>query len=219
MNMSFETSGSASQTEKFVYQDASFVSADSTDRHAGPQLAGRGATSPHISEEELSRLLAESRAEGFREGQEHTRAALEQQLKQERQKVANAVAEAQQQRLEYYAKVETELVHLALAIAAKILHREAQVDRLLVTGLVKVALEQLQQSTKVVVRVRPENGSAWRHVFADNPKVQIEEDASLESQACIVQTELGTADMGLDAQLKEIEQGLFDLLAQRPDAR
>ena len=34
------------------------------------------------------------------------------------------------------------MVHLSLAIAAKILHREAQVDRMLVAALVKVALEK-----------------------------------------------------------------------------
>jgi hypothetical protein len=28
---------------------------------------------------------------------------------------------------------------------------------------------------------------------------------------------LGTTELGLDAQLKEVEQGFFDLLAQRPD--
>ena len=40
---------------------------------------------------------------------------------------------------------------------------------------------------------------------------------SVEAHNCILETELGTTELGLEAQLKEIEQGFFDLLAQRPD--
>jgi flagellar biosynthesis/type III secretory pathway protein FliH len=34
-----------------------------------------------------------------------------------------------------------------------------------------------------------------------------------------LETELGITDLSLETQLKEIEQGLFDLLAQRPGAK
>jgi len=41
-------------------------------------------------------------------------------------------------------------------------------------------------------------------------------DASLEPGRCLLETELGSTDLTLETQLKEIEQGFFDLLAQRP---
>ena len=41
-------------------------------------------------------------------------------------------------------------------------------------------------------------------------------DATLEPNRCQLETELGVTDLSLETQLKEIEQGLFDLLAQRP---
>jgi len=44
-------------------------------------------------------------------------------------------------------------------------------------------------------------------------------DAALEQNQCQLETELGVTDISLDTQLKEIEQGLFDLLAQRPASR
>ena len=47
--------------------------------------------------------------------------------------------------------------------------------------------------------------------------VEVKADPSVEAHNCILETELGTTQLGLDAQLKEIEQGFFDLLAQRPD--
>ncbi len=49
--------------------------------------------------------------------------------------------------------------------------------------------------------------------------VAVEEDASLSDQDCILGTELGSANFGLDTQLKEVEQGFFDLLALRPISR
>jgi hypothetical protein len=35
----------------------------------------------------------------------------------------------------------------------------------------------------------------------------------------VLETELGDAHFGLDRQLKEVEQGFFDLLALRPASR
>ncbi|MGB8010561.1 MAG: FliH/SctL family protein [Terriglobales bacterium] len=169
------------------------------------------------SQEETSRLVHEARAEGLAQGLQQAAARYEEDLAQERKRVTDSILEFQRQRAEYYSKVEIELVHLALAVVAKILHRESQIDRMVVAGLVKVMLERLQQNTKVVVRVRPEDAKDWTHYFRDNANLQIVADATLEPKACLLETELGVANMALDAQLKEVEQGFFDLLAQRPD--
>jgi len=226
MNTSYENTADLpqpDQVEAFVYQDTSggahgeAMEAPGTD--AGGQKPGARDDVPRISEEELARLISEARAGGIHEGEQRTRASFEEQLAQERERISTAVAAFQRERDEYYAKIEVELIHMALAIAAKILHRESQVDRMLVAGLVKVMLEKLQQNTKVIVRVRPEEASGWRHYFVEDPNLQVVEDHSLQPRDCVVETELGTADMGLDAQLKEIEHGFFDLLAQRPGPR
>jgi flagellar assembly protein FliH len=166
---------------------------------------------PRISQEELSRLVSEARAEGFREGEGHARTTFEKELANLRAQVANQISAFQQQCSQYFSKVEVELVHFALAIAARILHREAQV-----AGLVKVTIDKLQQGTKVVLKVRPEEASKWRHHFQENQNLQVIEDSTVDPGGCFLETELGTADMGLDAQLKEVEKGFFDLLAQRP---
>jgi flagellar assembly protein FliH len=174
---------------------------------------------PRISQEEISRLIAQAHAEGLALGESQAAARFEEELARERKNLTDLIVEFQQQRKDYYSKVELELVHLALAIAAKILHREAQVDRMVVAGLVKVMIERLQQKTNIVVRVRPEDAEAWRHSFHNQASVQIVEDLTLQPKGCLLETELGVADMGLEAQLKEVEQGFFDLLAQRPEPK
>jgi len=176
-------------------------------------------TPAYLSPQEVSHLVAEAHAQGLTQGIRQVTARFEEELAQERKRVADLVTGFQQQRSDYYAKVELDLVQLALAIAAKILHRESQVDPMVVAGLVKVMLERLQQKTTIVMRIRPEDAKSWRQYFHDYSNLQIVEDTSLAPKACFLETEVGVADMALESQLKEVEQGFFDLLARRPELR
>ncbi len=222
--MSYSGTGTAparETVEEFVYQTPGSGGASDAGNPSAALGYGTGQADnlPRISEQELSRLLSEARADGFREGEKQARKAFEESLAEQRKLVSDALFAFQQERTTYYSNVEVQLVHLALAIAGKILHREAQVDRMVVAGLVKVMLERMQQGTKAIVRIRPEDAFSWRHYFNTNPDVEILEDPTLEPNACRIETELGIAEMGLGAQLKEVESGFFDLLAQRPDVK
>ena len=181
------------------------------------QMPGR------MSPEELERRLADARVEGIQEGILQARQNVEKQLAEERAKIVEALRNFEQHNSEYYARAEVELVHLALGIAARILHREAQVDRMLVAALVKVALDKLNHGTKVTVRVRPEEVSDWNQYFQKNLdgriEVEMKSDPAIEPHNCVLETELGVTELGLDKQLKEVEQGFFDLLAHRPSAK
>jgi len=226
MNTSFnKPSGQiSSEAQPFIYRDTkSGVAIPMADeaalREAQHANSAQSDNVPRISEEEISRLVSEARAEGMTEGVRHAELRSADELAKERERIAKAVADFQLQCNEYFSKVELDLVHLALAIAAKILHRESQVDRLVVAGLVKVMLERFQQKTNVVVRVRPEDEEGWRQYFRDHSGLQVIADADIPPKGCLLETELGVADMGFDAQLKEVEQGFFDLLAKKPEAR
>lgn len=222
--MSYSSGGilSPAEVEAFVYQDPNGPTLTPEAKPAPeqqPKETPNADRVPRISEQDLSRLLADARAEGIAEGERRALAGIDETLVQERKRIADLVAAFYKEQAEYYSKVEVELVHFALAIAARILHREAQVDRMVVAGLVKVMIDKLQQGSKVIARVRPEEAGSWRHYFHDNPNVQIVEDPSLEAKDCVLETELGTTEMGLDAQLKEVEKGFADLLAQRPESK
>ena len=119
--------------------------------------------------------------------------------------------------------METEVVQLALNVARHILHREAQIDPLLLAGVVRVALEKIEKATSVTLRIHPHNADGWRRYFslhldpADLP--EIVEDAAIAPDRCILETSMGTAELGMEIQLKEIEKGLMDLLAARPEKK
>ncbi|MGC9199461.1 MAG: FliH/SctL family protein [Acidobacteriaceae bacterium] len=172
-----------------------------------------------MSHAEFARRLQQERADAVREAEQRLRREYESRLESERAAVRAAIAGFAEERDKYFGRAETEIVQLTLAIAAKILHREAQVDPMLVATLVRMAVEKLREGSSARVRVSKGSGARWKSFFAApvaGVTVEVEEDAGLSEQDCILETELGMANFGLDAQLKEVEQGFFDLMALRP---
>jgi len=114
----------------------------------------------------------------------------------------------------YLHRVEAEVVRLALAVAARILRREAQMDPLLLTGAVRVALGQLSASTAVRLRVPRTELQLWTEAIGLLPNLTVKPAvvAGEEMQLgdCVIETELGCVDLGVRAQLAEIERGFFD---------
>ncbi len=158
--------------------------------------------------------------EGVQEGEAKGRVQFEKQAGELRESIEKSLADFSNERNNYFEHVETEVVHLALAIARKILHREAQIDPLLLTGLVHVALEKLGAQTKIRLRVHPSQLESWRKSFAGmaghSHVPEMIGDESLALPQCVIETEHGSTEVSLETHLKEIEQGFFDLLAQRP---
>jgi flagellar assembly protein FliH len=171
------------------------------------------------SEKEVKALLSIARLEAIAETEARLRIEYEARSAGELEKIRYALELFQTERRDYFFRVESDVVQLALAIAAKILHREAQVDPLLVAALVRVAIDKLHDGSSVSVRVSPAESGKWR-AFLANPvngaTIEIVEDAHLGAADCVLETELGSANFSIEAQLKEVEQGFFDLLAQRP---
>jgi flagellar assembly protein FliH len=189
--------------------------------HGSGNKAGRGAEL-EMTEAEFAVRLVRERAEATAQIEQKLRDEYEQKLQAARDAITTALTQFTEERAAYFARVESEIVQLSLSIAAKILHREAQVDPLLVAALVRMAVERMRDDSTVTVRVHPERVATWKRYFAVDPnmaRVAVVEDAQLTDQDCILETELGSANFGLNSQLKEIEQGFFDLLALRPTAK
>ena len=172
--------------------------------------------------EERSRLHAEAFEQGRQSGQQQLRSELAAALARNRGEISGALHEFTKERQDYYRRIEGEVVELSLAIARKILHREVQIDPQALAGMVRITLEQLDAGTRITLHVPPQEAADWRHYFAclpdDRPAPEIHEDKALPRGECRIETSLGSTEIGLASQLKEIETGLLDLLAERPGA-
>jgi flagellar assembly protein FliH len=143
---------------------------------------------------------------------------LDSRLALERARVSHACYAFAKERTGYFAEVEKQVVKLALAIAARVLHREANLDPLLLAATVRVALEKVSDSSATILRVPPAEMEGWQTMFVAGakPVVELVADESLQSGDCILETHVGQVELGVSAQLEEIEKGFFDLLEQRP---
>ena len=186
--------------------------APESDQHATPSL----------SVQELDSLLKAARNEAVAETEKRLGKEYEARLEANAAKIRKTVELFKVERKDYFSRVESEVVQLALAIASKVLHREVQVDPMLVAALVRVAVDKLHDGSSVSVRVSPAQAGKWTAYLA-NPlngsSIAVIEDTHLAPEDCILETDLGSANFSIDAQMKEIERGFFDLLAQRPSVK
>jgi flagellar assembly protein FliH len=168
--------------------------------------------------EETRRSFEAGRERGQREGRQaecEAQAAARTAGDQQRVRQAAEMIESfAQERDRYMQSVEHEVVELALAVAARILRREAQMDPLLLTGAVRVALGQLSGSTEVRLQVPAAELDLWIESMALLPNLALKPTVfageGMRLGDCRIETSLGSVDLGIRAQLGEIARGFFD---------
>jgi flagellar assembly protein FliH len=157
------------------------------------------------------------RQQGIREGRQMEHAeqlgALAANEKRRVEQAVELVEQVARERDRFLQTVEHEVVALALAIAARILRREAQMDPLFLTGAVRVAFGQLANATGVRLRVPASEFELWRESMAHLPNLNLKPTVvpveEMRMGECVVETEVGSVDLGMHAQLSEIERGFF----------
>lgn len=165
---------------------------------------------------DLEVSLREAHERGHREATETLRLEVEQRLAEERASVSRVVAQFEQEKQRYFSEVEGEVVRLSLAIAERVLHREAKMDPTLLAGAARVALEQVADHSEAVLHVAAEDAVQWNETLCSADAVQIETDHHLAKGEAVLKTRAGSVQLGLQAQLREIERGFFELLHRRP---
>jgi flagellar assembly protein FliH len=163
---------------------------------------------------QMERVRSETKTESRQEWEEE----LQERVLVERAHVTQAVEAFRVERKRYFIDVEAEVVKLALAIAARILHREAKLDPLLLTAAVRVVLDKVTDNSTMELRVPAGELQSWKNALEMDAesRVQLVGDMRLEAGECILETAVGKVELGIHAQLEEIEKGFFDLLQQRP---
>lgn len=178
-------------------------------------------TLPYTEEqiaEEVRKSFEAGRVHGVQEGRQAERDALATARAAEetrrREQVVQAMQRVAEDHERYLHAIEHEVVALALAVAARILRREAQMDPLLLTGAVRVALGQLSGATEAHLRVPPAELEMWQEAIAHLPnlafKPVVEPGEGMLTGDCVIETTVGSVDLGIRAQLSELERGFFD---------
>lgn len=174
-------------------------------------------------ESELGRREQQAREQGqkagYQAGRKEGEAALQKQATEEMQKVVGKLADTTRDllgwRQQIRAQMEEDLVHLAVAIARRILHRELTVDEGALLGIVHVALTKIELRELAHIRVSAKD----RQIVADRlagaalpSRVEVVGDPTMARGSLIFETTRGNLDCSIEAQLQEIDRGLADVV-------
>ena len=117
-------------------------------------------------------------------------------------------------RRNYFVEVERHVVQLALAIARKVLAREVAMDAMHLTAIVRAALERVQDESVSKLRVPVSVAADWRAMFAHGEaRVEVVSDERMPGGTVRLETSVGQVELGVDAQLEEVERGFGLLLS------
>jgi flagellar biosynthesis/type III secretory pathway protein FliH len=176
------------------------------------------------SQKELRTSAAEIASRSFEEGKElgireerekaagEYRALLQDVDRKRIEETAHLADHVAEDRARFIHEVELEVVRLALAIAARILRREAQMDPLFLIGAVRVALGQLAATIEVRLRIPASESELWIETIKHIPNLKVRPavipDGGMQIGDCVIETEMGSVDIGLRSQLHQIEMAL-----------
>jgi flagellar assembly protein FliH len=167
--------------------------------------------------EELRLKIQTAQAEALAEARRGFEMELETRLVEERKRLEQMRLEFAKDRQRFFAAAESQVVKLALAVARKILHRDALVEGLPLRATVKAALTRVQDESATVLRVPMTQVEAWNEMFARGSaaKVEVVGDETLADGECVLETQVGRVELGPEAQMEEVERGFGELLQEQ----
>jgi flagellar assembly protein FliH len=168
--------------------------------------------------EEVQRSFAAGRVQGVEEGRRVAReeqgARLLELEKEKIKEIAQLAEEFAHKRDTLLQTLEQDVVRLSLSIASRILRREAQMDPLFLVGAVRVALGQLAEAATVLLRVPAADAELWTETIAHLPNLRVKPkvvgDEKMRLGGCALETDMGSADLGVRSHLTEICRELVD---------
>jgi flagellar assembly protein FliH len=168
-----------------------------------------------IEEEARQRAAAverEARERGLREARDHFDEAVADALAPWRGQLAESLADLATLRQRMAARVEQDLVRLALEIARKVVHREVHLDHEIALTLARVALSRAGSRALARVRLNPSDFSFVESRLAQlgaMGTVELIEDHTVGRGGCVVETDTGDVDARIEQQFADIERGLM----------
>lgn len=123
-------------------------------------------------------------------------------------------------RAEMIRRTERQMVQLALAVAKRIVQREISLDRGLLVGMARAALDRLGEQASAEIRLHPDDIA----LVATQPsgegleQVRIVADPSVSRGGCRVHSDFGFMDVSAHSQFDELARALLDEEVAQPVA-
>ena len=164
-------------------------------------------------------IMEQAKAEGYQDGYNR---GVEDSQTIARQIVDEALSikdEWNQMRQDLLKSAEKEMVELVLEAIEKVLDYKIETDQTLIETLIKQGVGRVTKSHLVSIRVSNED---YNHAISVRPliiassdkieDIEIKRDPTLSNGSCIIDTDSGSIDSGIQTQLDQIKRLFEDLL-------
>lgn len=184
-------------------------------KHEEPEPLPEGS---FITDEELERRLRESFEQGLLDGKNLAERGLF--------NVFKGLRTATEQILDLREKVvresEDELLKIVMAVAKKVIIKEVQQDRTIVSEVLKNSLSSLSENDSITVRLNPDDhamasAGAESILDGDLKSLNIKPDTAIAQGFCQIETEMGIVDANLESQLDEIYRKMLEEKSSRAE--
>jgi len=148
---------------------------------------------------------------GFAEGERTTARVAAATSDTMRGQLAQTLEDLTRLRADLIRGTERQVVELAMSVANRIVRREVALDRELLLAMARVALDRLGDSTSAKIRLHPDDHAVVERQgsLAGQSAIQIIPDASIARGGCLVESDFGLVDVGVDAQVEELTHSLL----------
>jgi flagellar assembly protein FliH len=188
-------------------------------------VSGGGATSalrdlPSPTADRLAAAEREAFARGYGEGRADALAATEAASTELMARLTAAIQEIGLLRPALIRRAEREAVQLAIALAARLSHRIIREDPSALVLMARHALEQLGRAQVATVHLHPDDYAIVASGLGLTPDsgIGLAADPALPRGGCVVHSEFGTIDVGIDAQIRELSRALLESSSDAEEA-
>lgn len=164
-------------------------------------------------------ILEQAKAEGYQDGYNRGIEDSQTIAKQIVDEALSIKDEWNQMRQELLKNAEKEMVELVIEALEKVLEYKIETDQTLIETLIKQGVGRVTKSHLVSIRVSNED---YNHAISVRPliiassdkieDIEIKRDPTLSNGACIIDTDSGSIDSGIQTQLDQIKRLFEDLL-------
>jgi flagellar assembly protein FliH len=177
---------------------------------------GGGADGP----DEQARLAALERdafAKGYAQGEHAGAESASARANDMLCRLGQTVEELAALRTEIIRRTERQTVQLVVAIAERVVQREVTLDRGLLVGMARAALDRLGEYGSATIRLNPEDYSAISAPpSAEGAPLRVLADPSVSRGGCLVQSDFGFMDVSPESQFRELARALLADAATPP---
>lgn len=175
--------------------------------------AGEASVSAAVPAVDLAALERDAFTKGYAQGERAGIEAGAARAEAMLRRLAQTLDDLQGLRRDLVRRTERDVVELALAISRRVLHRELALDHDLLLALARVALDRLGDVATASIRLHPDDYAVAMTgrgaVSAQAHAVQIVADPGVHRGGCVVQSEFGSVDVGVAAQIDELSHALL----------